>query len=99
MSDQVRFSAAPKTSLPGAGFLHNFGIGFPLMLQFLTHHFGNEGSQQVADAVAKAMAANVSWMSILNVIGPMIFGLFTGGTINLQGIIDAILALINPATA
>lgn len=56
-------------------------------------------SQQIADvdaAMKKAMAAGVPWLQILFTLLPFVLQIFTGGTIDIQALIAAILALITP---
>lgn len=70
--------------------------GIAWALSGVAHVFGNEGIQKVTDAIVQARTAAVPWISILAALLPLVFSLFTGGTINLQTIIDAILKLITP---
>jgi len=78
------------------GALHNQSIGLPWVLNGIAHHFGNEGVQKVSEAIDKARQAGVPWLQIFATLLPLILSLFTGGKIDLQAIIAAILALINP---
>ncbi len=78
------------------GSLHNESIGTAWILNAIAHHFGNEGVQKVTDAIKKARAANIPWISIFATLLPLILSLFTGGKIDLAAIIAAIMALINP---
>jgi hypothetical protein len=59
-------------------------------------HFGAGSSAPLKAAVDKAVAAGVPWASIITTLLPLVVTFFTGGGINLQAIIAAILALINP---
>jgi len=70
------------------------GLGWVLM--WIAHHFGNTAISQVVDAVDKAEAAGVTWIQIFDVLWSIISTIMGGGTISLQDIINAILALINP---
>ena len=70
-------------------------------LDKLLHHLGNNGATlpqlvQVDDAVRKALAAGIPWLQILFTILPFVLSIFTGGTIDIPGLIAAILALLNP---
>lgn len=70
------------------------------IMNFVAHHFGNEGTSKVTEAISKARAAGIGWLQIITTILPLILGIFSGGgTLSLQAIIDAILALLKPAPA
>lgn len=67
-----------------------------MLLQAVAHHYGVDGSTKISEAVAKVQTAGISIMSIISVLLPIILGLFSGQPFNLQAVIDAILALLNP---
>lgn len=74
--------------------------GIAWVLSGFAHHFGNDGTQQIVDAIVTVRAAGVPWLSILGTILTFAMTLFTGGKIDLAAIIKAILALIpTPAPA
>jgi hypothetical protein len=81
-----------------AGSLHAEAAGSQWVLTGIAHHFGNEGVQKVSDAISQARAANVPWVTIFTTLLPLILNLFTGGKIDLNTIIQAILSLIHPVT-
>lgn len=74
--------------------LHVEGIGLGWLMTGITHYFGNEGVIKINDAISRTRGAGVPWLAILQVLLPLIASLLSGGTLNLQVIIDAILALI-----
>lgn len=67
-----------------------------MLLQSVAHHYGVDGSTKVGDAVAKVQAAGISLITIIATLLPMILSLFSGQKLDLQSIINAILALITP---
>ena len=57
------------------------------------------GHPDVAAAVNAALAAGIPWQQILAVMLPIIINLISGGKVDWQAIITAILALITPTPA
>ena len=74
--------------------LHHEPTGVSWALTAIAHHFGNAGVAKVNDAIAKARAASVPWAQIFAVLLPLVLSLFSGGSLDLAKIIEAILALI-----
>ena len=65
-----------------------------MLLKGISYHFGRGAQGQVEDAIKKTQAAGVPLASILLALLPIVLSLFSGGKIDLQAIINAILALI-----
>lgn len=65
-----------------------------MLIQGIGHHYGIDGSTKVGDAVAKVQAAGIPLLSIIATLLPIILGLFSGQKLDLQAIINAILALL-----
>jgi len=74
--------------------LLNFGRGLPWVLDAVVHHFGSAASVKVEEAIVKAIQAGMPWPQIFQAVLSLLMTLFGGGTVSLQQIIDAILALI-----
>jgi hypothetical protein len=89
-------SAKMHASAPGTLLGRSESMGATWLFGSIAHYFGNDGVTQTADAIEKARAAGVPWLSIFSVILPLILQLFSGGGISLQAILDAIMALIKP---
>ena len=56
--------------------------------------FGSDAGSQLADAIDKAKAGGIPWLKILMTILPLLLPLLSGGTIDIQALIAAILALL-----
>lgn len=91
MSQQFQSALAADT-----GALHNEPSGIAWALTGVAHHFGNEAVQKTNDAITQARASGVPWSQILAALVPLILSVFTGGKIDMQTIINAILSLIKP---
>ncbi len=88
-------ATAMQTALAAdTGAINHEPTGLAFVLTAIAHHFGNAAVGQAHDAVLKARQANVPWLQILGTLLPLVLSLFSGGTIDLAGIIAAILALI-----
>ncbi len=55
---------------------------------------GAQAALRVSDAIDQARAGGVPWLKILLTILPLLLPLFSGGTIDIQALIAAILALL-----
>jgi uncharacterized membrane protein YqaE (UPF0057 family) len=65
-----------------------------MLLKAVAYQHGRGAERRVSEAVNKAQAAGVSLITIIAVLLPIVLSLFSGGSIDLQTIINAILALI-----
>ncbi len=65
-----------------------------MLLKSIAYHYGRGAEDKVTGAVNKAQGAGVSIITILATLLPLVISLFSGQTIDLQAIINAILALI-----
>lgn len=63
------------------------------LLDEVNEAFGLEAVQKVRHAISDARAAGVPWLKILATVLPLLWTFFAGGGVDLQAIIDAILAL------
>ncbi len=57
--------------------------------------YGADGADRIDGAIKRARAAGVPWLQIFAVLVPFIMQLFSGDKIDIQKIIEAILALLN----
>ena len=94
----ANFTSKPATTNAGHGVLALPSVGIGWVLNAIAHHFGNDAVQKVSDAISKARAAGIPWITILETLLPLILSIFSGGSVNIAAIIAAILALINPPT-
>ena len=65
-----------------------------MILVAIGHFFGIDGKTQVGDAIDKVQGAGVTLITIITALLPLVLSLFSGQKIDLQTIINAILALI-----
>ena len=69
-----------------------------LLLHLHVHGATPEQLVAVSQAATKVMTAGIPWWQIFMTALSFILPIFTGGTIDIPGLIAAILALLNPPT-
>ena len=65
-----------------------------MLLKSIAYQYGRGAENQVSDAVNKVQSAGIGLVTILAALLPLVLSLFSGQKIDLQTIINAILALI-----
>jgi len=65
-----------------------------MLLKSVAYQYGRDAETKLTDAIKQAQAAGVSLLTILAVLLPLVLSLFSGQKLDLQTIINAILALI-----
>ena len=65
-----------------------------MLLKSIAYQYGRDAETKLSDAVKQAQAAGVGLVTILAVLLPLVLSLFSGQKLDLQTVINAILALI-----
>lgn len=65
-----------------------------MLLKSVAYQYGRDAETKLSDTVKQAQAAGISLISILTALLPLVLSLFSGQKLDLQTIINAILALI-----
>jgi len=70
-------------------------LKFKWIQSALPNFFKKKDIERLNSAIEQARKSGIDWSVIIGVLLPLIISLFYGGNINIQSIIDAILALFN----
>ena len=65
-----------------------------MLLKSVAYQYGRDAETKLSDAVKQAQAQGVGLVTILAVLLPLVLSLFSGQKLDLQTVINAILALI-----